>query len=174
MLQLYNQHTVQVLRMKEEKGEKEETRLSVGVVAQWQSTGGLSQRPSVRFPAAPLFFLSLCCFKGLRTVTTQIISIGLRTYVSPIYQAPYAVMKLKFFRNQKHTRQLLPINLFRYIQKSMKSAISLCSHTLGVADSYPGGHTHTHTHIDKVAEAAVAGEGTLGGSCGGVQAPRQI
>ena len=118
----------------------------MGVVAQWQSTGGLSQRPSVRFPAAPLFFLSLCCFKGLRTVTTQIISIGLRTYVSPIYQAPYAVMKLKFFRNQKHTQQLVPINIFRYIQKSMKSAIFLCSHTLGVADSYPGGHTHTHTH----------------------------
>ena len=33
---------------------------------------------------------------------------------------------------------------------------------------------HTHTHTDKVAEAAVAGEGTLGGSCGGVQAPHQI
>ena len=46
------------------------------------------------------FLLSLCRFKVLRTVTAQIISIGLRTWVSPIYQAPYAVMKLiRFFRN---------------------------------------------------------------------------
>ena len=43
--------------------------------------------------------LSLCRFKGLRTVTAQIISIGPRTWVSPIYQAPYAVMKLRFFGN---------------------------------------------------------------------------
>ena len=51
-----------------------------------------------------LFFLSLCRFKGLRTVTAQIISIGLRTWVSPVYRAPYAVMKLRFFRNHKtHT-----------------------------------------------------------------------
>ena len=47
--------------------------------------------------------ISLCRFKGLRTVTAQIISIGLRTWVSPVYRAPYAVMKLRFFRNQKHT-----------------------------------------------------------------------
>ena len=57
-----------------------------------------------------IFFLSLCRFKGLRTVTAQIISIGLQTWVSPIYQAPYAVMKLRFFQNHKHTQQLLPIN----------------------------------------------------------------
>ena len=44
-------------------------------------------------------FLSLCRFKGLRTVMAQIISIGLRTWVSPIYQAPYGVMKLRFFCN---------------------------------------------------------------------------
>ena len=60
---------------------------------------GLSQRPWVRFTAAPLFFLSFCRFKSLRTVTAQIISIGLQTWVSPIYRAPYAVMKLRFFRN---------------------------------------------------------------------------
>ena len=54
----------------------------------------------------PLFFLSLCCFKGLRTVTAQIISIGLRTWVSPVYRAPYAVIKLRFFRDHKHTQQL--------------------------------------------------------------------
>ena len=48
------------------------------------------------------FFLSLCRFKGLRTVTAQIISIGLRTWVSPVYQAPYAVMKLRFFRNHMY------------------------------------------------------------------------
>ena len=46
-----------------------------------------------------LFFLFLCRFKGLQTVTAQIISIGLRTWMSPVYQAPYAVMKLKFFQN---------------------------------------------------------------------------
>ena len=50
------------------------------------------------------------CFKGLRTVTAHIISIGPQTWVSPIYQAPYAVMKLRFFRNHKHTQQLLPID----------------------------------------------------------------
>ena len=56
-----------------------------GVVAQWQSTGGSSQRPWVRFPAAPLFLSSPCRFKGLRTVAAPIVSlidtitIGLRT-----------------------------------------------------------------------------------------------
>ena len=49
-------------------------------------------------------------FQGFRTVTAHIISIGPQTWVSPIYQAPYAVMKLRFFRNHKHTQQLLPIN----------------------------------------------------------------
>ena len=44
----------------------------------------------------------LCHFKGLRTVTAQIISIDPRTWVSPIYQAPYAVMKLGFFQNHKY------------------------------------------------------------------------
>ena len=38
------------------------------------------------------------------------LSIGPRTWVSPIYQAPYAVMNLGFFENHKHTQQLLPIN----------------------------------------------------------------
>ena len=42
-------------------------------VAQWQSTGGLSQRPWVQTPVAPPFFLSLCRFKGLRTVTAPIV-----------------------------------------------------------------------------------------------------
>ena len=46
----------------------------VGVVAQWQSTGGLSQRPWVQLPAAPPFFRALCCFKGLWTATAQIVS----------------------------------------------------------------------------------------------------
>ena len=56
-----------------------------GIVAQWQSTGGSSQRPWVRFPAAPLFLSSPCRFKGLRTVAAPIVSIndtitiGLRT-----------------------------------------------------------------------------------------------
>ena len=49
-----------------------------------------------------LLFLSLCRFKGLRTVTAQIISISLRIWVSPIYQASYAVMKLRFVRNLYH------------------------------------------------------------------------
>ena len=44
-------------------------------------------------PGGTTFFLSLCHFKGLRTVTAQIISIGLRTWVSPVYRAPNAVIK---------------------------------------------------------------------------------
>ena len=44
-------------------------------------------------PGSTTFFLSLCRFKGLRTVTAQIISIGLRTWVSPVYRAPNAVIK---------------------------------------------------------------------------------
>ena len=56
-----------------------------GVVAQWQSTGGSSQKPWVGFPAAPLFLSSPCRFKGLRTVAAPIVSLidtitmGLRT-----------------------------------------------------------------------------------------------
>ena len=53
--------------------------------------------PWARFPVAPLFFLSLCRFKGLRTVTAQIIYISLQTWVSPFYQA--LMMTLRFFRN---------------------------------------------------------------------------
>ena len=60
-------------------------------------------------PGGTTFFLSLCRFKGLRTVTAQIISIGLRTWVSPVYRAPYAVIRSRFFRNHKHTQQLSPI-----------------------------------------------------------------
>ena len=55
------------------KGKEREGWLSVGVVAQWQSAGGLSQRSWVQSPAAPPFFLSLCCFKGLWTVTAPIV-----------------------------------------------------------------------------------------------------
>ena len=75
--------------------------LSVGVIAQWQSTGGLSQRPWVWFLAAPVFFLFFCHFKGLRTLTAQITSIGLWTWVHPVYRAPYAVISSRFFRNHK-------------------------------------------------------------------------
>ena len=35
--------------------------------------------------------------------------LDIRTWVSPVYQAPYAVMKLiRFFCNHKHTQQLSP------------------------------------------------------------------
>ena len=47
--------------------------LSVDVMAHWQSAGSLSQRPWVWLPAAPPFFLSPYCFKGLQTVTAQIV-----------------------------------------------------------------------------------------------------
>ena len=40
---------------------------------QWQSTGSLRQRPRVQLQMSPPFFLSLCCFKGLQTVTAQIV-----------------------------------------------------------------------------------------------------
>ena len=46
---------------------------------------------------------------GSPIVTAQIISIGLRTWVSPVYRAPYAVIRSRFFRNHKHTQQLSPI-----------------------------------------------------------------
>ena len=45
----------------------------MSVVPQWQSTGGSNQRPWVRSPVAPHFFLCLCRFKGLRTVTAPIV-----------------------------------------------------------------------------------------------------
>ena len=48
--------------------------VQVGVVAQWQSAGGLGQRPWVRLPVAPPFFWALCCFKGLWIVMAQIMS----------------------------------------------------------------------------------------------------
>ena len=77
------------------KGKKEGW-LSVDVVAQWQSAGSLSQRPWVQLlaaaplflplitclqrpwfqlPVAPPFFRALFRFKGLQTVTTQIVSL---------------------------------------------------------------------------------------------------
>ena len=48
--------------------------LPLGIIAQWQSTGSLSQRPWVRFPAVPLFLSGPCRFKGLLTVMAQIVS----------------------------------------------------------------------------------------------------
>ena len=43
--------------------------LSLGVIAQWQSVGSLTQMPPYHFPS------SLSCFKGLWTVTAQIVSL---------------------------------------------------------------------------------------------------
>ena len=51
----------------------------------------------------------MCIITVYSEFTAQMISIGLRTSVSPTYQGPYAVMKLRFFRNHKRTKQLLPI-----------------------------------------------------------------
>ena len=55
--------TFETVRERKKSGAAESRPLSVGVVAQWQSAGGLSQRPWVRFPVAPHFFLPLCHFK---------------------------------------------------------------------------------------------------------------
>ena len=73
-------------------------------VAQWQSTGGSSKRPSVRFPAAPLFLSSPCHFKGLPTVAAPIVSlidkitIGLRiTEESCLSDSSIAVITLSNF-----------------------------------------------------------------------------
>ena len=63
-------HLQQLFKSRAIKGR--EGWLSLGVVAQWQSAGDSNQRPWVRSPAAPPFFLSLCRFKGLRTVTAPI------------------------------------------------------------------------------------------------------
>ena len=73
--------------------------LSVGVVAQWQSAGGSSQRPWVRSPAAPPFFLSLCHFKGLRTVTARLSLIRrspsvFKLWGSSFHRTPHAVITL--------------------------------------------------------------------------------
>ena len=57
--------------------------------------------------------------------SAQIISIGLRTWVSPVYQAPYAVMKLRFFRSHKHSQQLSPIYQ-QWHTYYMYSTCSLC------------------------------------------------
>ena len=45
---------------------REKRVVSVGVIAQWQSIGSLSQRPWVQFLAAPL-----CHFNGLRTCSNS-------------------------------------------------------------------------------------------------------
>ena len=45
------------------------------VVAQWQSTGSLSQRPWVWLPVAPPISQALCHFKGPWMVTAQIVSL---------------------------------------------------------------------------------------------------
>ena len=47
----------------------------MGVVAQWQSAGGLSQRPWVRFPVAPLSLEPFAVSKVLRTVMVQTVSL---------------------------------------------------------------------------------------------------
>ena len=60
------------------------------------------------------FFLSLCRFKGLQTVTAHIIfdlmiSIGLRTWGSPVHRAPCAVNPSNCFEFPTHTKQSSPI-----------------------------------------------------------------
>ena len=54
--------------------DKKEGWLSVGVIAQWQSTGSLSQRLWVWFLAPP-FLWALFHFEGLWTMTAQIVSL---------------------------------------------------------------------------------------------------
>ena len=44
----------------------------------------------------------------------QIISIGLRTWVSPVYQAPYAVISSRFFRKEYHSENILRGIIFRF------------------------------------------------------------
>ena len=79
---------------------------------------------------------------GLRTVTAQVISIGLRTWVSPIYQAPYAVMKLRFFRNQNNVRTCH----FSTLNRSDVGTLAT-SHIQGGVYRFSKIHTlHTHTH----------------------------
>ena len=49
---------------------------------------------------------NLSCLQAhslMLTVTAQIISIGLWTWVSPIYRVPYAVISSRFFHNQVYT-----------------------------------------------------------------------
>ena len=75
------------------------------VAQRWRS----SQRPWVRSPATPPFFLSLCRFKGLRTVTTPIvfnwtITIGLRTVGESCPSDSHAVITLTIHYDQQlHT-----------------------------------------------------------------------
>ena len=77
--------------------------LLVGVLAQLQRTGSLGQRPWVQFLVPLLFFLSLCRFKGLQTVTPQIISIGPRTWWAPSVRLPTMWWSSDSFEFQTHT-----------------------------------------------------------------------
>ena len=97
-----------MLRSQEQskKRGKREGWLSVGVVAQWQSADDSSQRPWVWSPAVPPFFLSLCRFKGLRTVTAPIFFLIRRSLLvfrllgSPVHRTPHAVIMLTIHCDQ--------------------------------------------------------------------------
>ena len=112
-----------------------------GVIAQWQSTGGSSQRPWVRFPAAPLLLLAPlflsgpCRFKGLRTVAAPIVSlidtitIGLRTTEEscPSDSTTAVITLSNFSHHLTHTAiTLISLHYFTLIYSSPT-------------------HTHTHT-----------------------------
>ena len=98
-----------------------------GIVAQWQSTGGSSQRPWDRFPAAPLFLSSPCRFKGLQTVEAPIVSfvdtitIGLwTTEGSCPSDSSTAVITLNNFSHQlTHTAITLHLSIQSYVRVCM-------------------------------------------------------
>ena len=57
----------------------------------------LKPEPLGSIPSGTTFLSFPLPFQGIWTVTAQIIFIGHRTWVSPIYQAPYAVMNSDSF-----------------------------------------------------------------------------
>ena len=69
-------------------------------------------------PAGTTFLSFPLPFQSLRIVTVQIISIGLRTWVSPVCQAPCAVMKLRCFHNQE-------IQIFHRLPKCLNFCFSV-------------------------------------------------
>ena len=92
-------------------------------------------------PGGTTFFLSLCRFKGLRTVTAQIISMSLRTWVSPVYRAPNAVIKSsRFFCNNNQA-----CICFYQTTNSMWLSHLMCVQTVGSCVMSMGKPQRVHT-----------------------------
>ena len=92
-----------------------------------------------KHPTVPPFFLSLCHFKGLQTVTAHIIfdlmiSIGLRTWGSPVHRAPCAVISLRLFRIPNTHKAILTYQARLNILVNVTA--TLCCYSIEVEGSH--------------------------------------